>query len=137
GRFEREQRGEMRHHVPPRRERALEHALELLALDDLERIDVALLELLGELGVRDVHRLRPPAGGELHEGDGPRDQERPERQRPECAGPAELARRRDAVGHQVRLAMYGRWRKFSASSNAYRTRNTREALNTTKTGSVP
>src|SRR5207245_1151578 len=58
GRVDREQLAELPHHVPPRRERSLEHAPELLALDDVERIDVALLELRGELGVRDVHRLK-------------------------------------------------------------------------------
>src|SRR6266487_6474540 len=113
-RLERQQRGEVVEVAPADRHGGLEAAFHLLTLSDFDGVDVALVELLGELGVRDVHRLLPPVRGELDERDGAHDQQRPEREGAERAGPAEFARRRDAVGHQVRLATYGRCRKFSA-----------------------
>src|SRR5438477_74116 len=113
-RLERQQRGEVVEVAPADRHGGLQAAFHLLALGDFDGVDVALVELLGELRIRDVHRLLPPVRGELDERDGAHDQERPERERAKRAGPAEFARRRDAVRHQVRLATYGRWRKFSA-----------------------
>src|SRR2546427_3802371 len=92
----------------------LEAALHLLPLGDLDGVDVGFVELLGELRVGDLHRLLSPVRRELNERDRAHDQQRPKRERAERPGPAELARRRDAVGHQVKLATYGRCRKFSA-----------------------
>src|SRR5947199_137051 len=107
-RFEGQQRGEMLCGARTAGDGTLEVPLHLLPLGDLDRGDVALIELLGEFAVGDLHRLRASIRGELHEHHGPDDQERPERERPQGPGPAELARRWNAVGHQVRLATYGR-----------------------------
>jgi hypothetical protein len=104
-RFERQEHGEVLGAPAADRDRRLEIALHLLPVGDLHRGNVALIQLLGELRVvGDLHGLLSAVGGEFHQRDGAHDQERPERQRPERPGPGELARRRDAVGHQVRLA---------------------------------
>src|SRR5205814_6833243 len=52
--------------------------------------------------VRQINRFLAAVRGELHEEDRPHDEQRPERQRSQGAGPGEFARRRDAVRHQVR-----------------------------------
>src|SRR2546426_2622432 len=106
-----------------------------MTLDDFDLVDGPLIKLLSEPRVGEVRRLLPPGRGELDQRDGAHDQERPERERAERPGPAEFARRGDAVGHQVRLATYGRCRKFSAWSSPYPTRNTRGAANPTNAGS--
>ncbi len=97
--LERQQGREMLRRAPPDRDGVLEVALDLLPLGDLDRGDVPAVELLGELGVGDLHRFLAAARRELHQRDGAHDQERPERQRAERAGPVELARWRNAVRH--------------------------------------
>src|SRR2546428_460405 len=77
---------------------ALQVPLDLLALGDLDGVDVCGFQLLGELGERDV-RLLPAVLGELQQRDRAHDEERPERERPQGAGPVEVAGRREAVRH--------------------------------------
>src|SRR5437667_47593 len=97
--LERQQRREMLRRAPPDRDGVLEVAFDLLPLGNFDRGDVTAVELLGKLGVGDLHRLLAAARRELHQRDGAHDQQRPERQRAERAGPVELARRRNAIRH--------------------------------------
>src|SRR5207253_3025603 len=55
--LERQQGREMLRRAPPDRDGVLEVALDLLPLGDLDRGDVPAVELLGELGVGDLHRF--------------------------------------------------------------------------------
>src|SRR5438046_2227021 len=97
--LERHQRREPPRRAPPDRDGVLEVAFDLLPLGNFDRGDVTAVELLGKLGVGDLHRLLAAARRELHQRDGAHDQQRPERQRAERAGPVELARRRNAIRH--------------------------------------
>src|SRR5256886_11233506 len=92
-------RREMLRRAPPDRDSVLEVAFDLLPLGNFDRGDVTAVELLGKLSVGDLHRLLAAARRELHQRDGAHDQQRPERQRAERAGPVELARRRNAIRH--------------------------------------
>src|SRR5438094_3252048 len=66
-RLERQEAREVVELPPADRYGGLEAPLHLLPLTDLDGVDVALVELLGELGVGDVHRFLAAARSELYQ----------------------------------------------------------------------